>query len=221
MEKNKYLEYLETQYGFAMPNLPLDKINNVELRKVHGGLRLFVDNNSWMEIHLDHYREVYQFFSHYTLAQGNVLCSGMGLLLRESWLISKGVNITLVEVNESIIEYHRKHNSPILDSLSLIHQDIHSHLGSYDVVLLDHYEHEADEWIIEDVKKVMKNIDCDVLWFWPLERICYKNGGWDFYCELKKEIPQLPNLDREVFDLFMKNYFKDYTPRVKSSNFPH
>ena len=207
MEKNKYLEHLENQYGFVMPNIPLDKINNVELKEVYRGLRLFVDNQSWMGIHLHDYREVYQFFSHYTLAKGNVLCSGMGLLIRESWLLSKGVNITLVEVNDSIIEYHRKHNSPLLNSLSLIHGDIHNHVGSYDVVLLDHYEHEDEGWIIEDVKNVLKNIHCDVVWFWPLERICFRNGGWEYYCELRKEIPQLPNLDKKDFDLFIKNYF--------------
>jgi len=204
---NKYLELLEDQYGFIMPNLLLDKIDNVELREVSNGLRLFVDNQSWMGINLKDYREVYQFFSHYFLAEGNVLCSGMGLLIRESWLLSKGINITLVEVNDSIIEYHRKYNSPLLDSLTLIHGDIHNHHGRYDVVLLDHYEHEKEEWIIEDVKMVMKNIDCDVVWFWPLERICHNNGGWDFYSNLRKEIPKLPDLNKEVFDLFVKYYF--------------
>jgi hypothetical protein len=80
---------------------------------------------------------------------------------------------------------------------------------------LDHYELEKEKWIIEDVKRVIENIDCDVVWFWPLERICYNNGGWNFYCELRKEIPKLPDLNREVFDLFLKNY------RVSDNLFMH
>ncbi len=89
-EKNKYLDHLVNKYGFVFPNLPLDKIQEVELRNVPYGLRLFVDDISWMGVNTNNYREVYEFFSHFTLAKGKVLCSGMGLLIRESWLLSKG-----------------------------------------------------------------------------------------------------------------------------------
>jgi len=213
--ENKYFKFLENQYGFVMPNLPLDKIGNVELREGLHGLRLFVNNQCWMGVNFINYREVYQFFSHYTLAKGNVLCSGMGLLIRESWLLTKKVNITLVENNENIIQYHRTYNPELCSQMNITHGDIHHHRGKYDVVLLDHYELEKEKWIIEDVKRVIENIDCDVVWFWPLERICYNNGGWDFYCELRKEIPKLPDLNREVFNLFLKNY------RVSDNLFMH
>lgn len=206
-EKNRYLDHLVNNKGFVLPNLPLDKIQEVELRNTGYGLRLFVDDISWMGVKTRDYREVYEFYSHHTLAQGRVLCSGMGLMLRESWLLSKGVDITLIEKNENIIEYHRKHNPDLCDRLTIVCDDIHNQVGKYDVVLLDHYEHEKEDWIIEDVKSILKNIDCDTLWFWPLEKICAKNGGWEYYCELRKSISKLPELDETTFDSFLYNFF--------------
>ena len=206
-EKNKYLDHLVNKYGFVFPNLSVDKIQEVELRNVPYGLRLFVDDISWMGVNTNNYREVYEFFSHFSLATGKVLCSGMGLLIRESWLLSKGVEITLVEKNENIIEYHRKHNPHLCDRLTIVCDDIHNQVGKYDVVLLDHYEHEKEDWIIEDVKSISKNIECDVLWFWPLEKICAKNGGWEYYRELRKSICKLPELDETTFDYFLYHFF--------------
>lgn len=209
MDTNHYIQTLQNQYGFVMPNIQIDKIEEVEVREIPNGLRLFVDGESWMGINFIDYRQVYQLLSHYALAKGNVLCSGMGLLIRESLLLSKGVDITLVEINDKIIQYHKKHNSDILNKIEVVHKDIHDCVGTYDVVLFDHYEHETEEWIIEDVKSILKNIDCDVVWFYPLERICFKNGGWDFYNKLRQDIPKLPHLNIETLNTFIDNYFID------------
>lgn len=207
MESNNYLELLQTQYGFSMPNLPLDKVGNVEVREEFQNLKLYIDDTSWMGLHSKDYREVYEFYSQFTLAKGNVLCSGMGLLLRESWLLTKGVKITLVEVNQNLIWYHRKHNPNLCNRINIIHNDIRNQTGKYDVVLLDHYEHEEEEWIINDVRSIMENVECDVLWFWPLERICKENGGWTYYCWLRKQIPKLPDLDESTFNVFLDHYY--------------
>lgn len=163
MDNNRYLKVLETDYGFIIPNLVSDSIGDMKVHRVMSQIKLGVNGGSWMGLNLDDYREVFEFYSQYTLSRGKVLCSGMGLLLRESWLLSKGVDITLVENNSNIIEYHRKYNSDLCDRMTIIHDDIHNHVGSYDVVLLDHYEHEKEDWIIEDVKSIMDNIKCDVV----------------------------------------------------------
>jgi hypothetical protein len=45
--------------------------------------------------------------------------------------------------------------------------------------------------LLENAKRVIENIDCDVVWFWPLERICYwlmEDGI--FIVQLRKEIPK-------------------------------
>jgi 2-polyprenyl-3-methyl-5-hydroxy-6-metoxy-1,4-benzoquinol methylase len=170
-------------------------------------IKLRVNGGSWMGLNLDDYREVFEFYSHYTLSKGKVLCSGMGLLIRESWILSKGVNVTLVENNENIIQYHKTYNPELCSQMNIIHGDIHDHKGEYDVILLDHYEHEKEDWIIEDVKNIMNNTQCDTVWFWPLERIIRRNGGWEYYVELKKSIPRLPDLDEVSLNDFLGHYY--------------
>jgi hypothetical protein len=49
-----------------------------------------------MVLNLKTYKEVYEFFSHISLSQGSVICSGMGLLLRESWLVNLGFDVVVV-----------------------------------------------------------------------------------------------------------------------------
>jgi hypothetical protein len=53
----------------------------------------------------------------------------------------------------------------------------------------------------------MENIQCDVVWFWPLERIIRRNGGWEYYVELKKSIPRLPDLDEVSLNDFLGHYY--------------
>ena len=207
MEDNRFLKILETDYGFSMPNLVYDSIGDMKIHRVMNQIKLHVDGRPWMGLNLIDYREVFEFYSQHTLSRGKVLCSGMGLLLRESWLLSKGVEITLIDNNLNIIDYHRKYNPHLCDQMNIIHDDIHNHVGKYDVVLLDHYELENENWIIEDVKRIMEDIECDVVWFWPLERIIKKNGGWDYYTDLKKTIPKLPSLDQDSLSDFLDHYY--------------
>lgn len=207
MEDNKYLRTLRTDYGFTIPNLVSDSIGDMKIYRIGNQIKLSVNGESWMGLNLEDYREVFEFYSQYNLSRGKVLCSGMGLLLRESWLLSKGVEITLVENNSNIIEYHRKYNPDLCDRINIIHDDIHNHIGKYDVALLDHYEHEKEDWIIGDVKKIMNNIECDVVWFWPLERIVKKNGGLNYYEGLRNIIPRLPLLDEVSLRDFLNHYY--------------
>ena len=207
MMKNTYLETLENHYGFSMPNIICDSVGDMEVDSRMNQIKLRVNGGSWMGLNLDDYREVFEFYSHYTLSKGKVLCSGMGLLIRESWILSKGVEVTLVENNENIIQYHRTYNPELCSKMKIIHGDIHDHKGEYDVILLDHYEHEKEDWIIGDVKTIMTNTQCDTVWFWPLERIIRRNGGWEYYVELKKSIPRLPDLDEVSLNDFLDHYY--------------
>ena len=207
MSKNRYLETLENQYGFSMPNIYYGSVGDMKVHRYMNQIKLGVNGGSWMGLNLNDYREIFEFYSHYTLSNGKVLCSGMGLLLRESWILSKEVEVTLVENNENIIQYHREHNPELCSKMNIIHGDIHDHKGEYDVVLLDHYEHEKEDWIIGDVKNILENIQCDVVWFWPLERIIRKKGGWEYYLELKESIPRLPDLDEVSLNDFLDHYY--------------
>ena len=50
-----------------------------------------------------------QFYSHYNLAYGHVVCTGLGFGTREKWLSTKPevTKITVIEANKQIIDYHR------------------------------------------------------------------------------------------------------------------
>ena len=212
MKKNLYLENLE-KFDFRMPNIVYDTVNSVEVSESNNAVVLSTNGESWMVLNLLNYREVYELFSHISVSKGKILCSGMGLLLRESWLINKGFDVTVVEYNKDIIDYHLKHNSHICSKLTIIHDDIHNIVGKYDTVLLDHYEHESQLEIIDDVISLMDNISCDVLWFWPLERFVEsyhyrRTGGWEFYQYLRTKIPALPDISyTQLFEFLEKYYF--------------
>jgi hypothetical protein len=212
VERNLFLKNLEDNHHFKLPNIIIDKVGEVEVSKTNSRIALSVNGVNWMGLNLLDYREVYEFLSHILISKGRVLCSGMGLLLRESWLLNKGFDITLVEHNIDLINYHKFHNSDICSKIKIIHDDIHNVLGDFDTVLLDHYEHETQDEIISDVKKILKNIKCNTLWFWPLERLIMnhhhrKSGGWEFYQHLRTKIPNLPNLTKDKLFEFIDSYY--------------
>jgi hypothetical protein len=211
MKKNLYLDNLE-KLEFRLPNIVYETFDGLEVFESEQQVILSVDGVSWMVLNLIDFREVYEFFSHVSLSKGKILCSGMGLLLRESWLINKGFDVTVVEYNKDVINYHLKNNSEICSKLTIIHDDIHNIVGKYDTVLLDHYEHESQYEILEDVINLMNKISCDVLWFWPLERFIEnhhyrKSGGWEFYQYLRKIIPSLPDIPQEQLFDFLEKYY--------------
>ena len=209
---NTQLQTLVSKHNFIMPNLIVDTIGKIQVNQYGDEMVLSVDGVNWMVLNLKTYKEVYEFFSHISLSQGSVICSGMGLLLRESWLVNLGFDVTVVESTLDVINYHKKHNPEICSKMTIIHDDIHNIHGKYNTVLLDHYEHESQDEILLDVVSIMKNIECDVLWFWPLERFIesyhYRNsGGWEFYQFLRRKLPYLPNISKEVLFEFMEKFY--------------
>jgi len=206
------LKTLQEDYKFVMPNLVFDTVGRVSVNQLGDEIVLSVDDVNWMVLNLRTLREVYELFSHISLSKGSILCSGMGLLLRESWLVNLGFDVTVVESNLDVINYHKKHNSEICQKMTIIHDDIHNISGKYDTLLLDHYEHESQDEILYDVKLITQNIECDVLWFWPLERFVesyhYRNsGGWEFYQFLRRKIPNLPNITKETLFSFVEKFY--------------
>lgn len=206
------LKILQEDYNFVIPNLVPDMVGKVMVNQLGDEIVLSVDDVNWMVLNLKTYKEVYELFSHISVSAGSILCSGMGLLLRESWLVNLGFDVTVVESTLDVINYHKKHNSEICSKMTIIHDNIHNISGKYNTLLLDHYEHESQNEILYDVNLITQNIECDVLWFWPLERFVesyhYRNsGGWEFYQYLRKKIPSLPNITQETLYSFMEKFY--------------
>jgi hypothetical protein len=133
----------------------------------------------------------------------------MGFLLRESWLVKNGFDVTVIEVNKDIIDYHLKHNFDICSKLTIINCDAEKYEGSCDTLLLDHYELETDEYILDSVIKFKERIDYSHIWFWPIERLvdsqCQIQGISDMesYLRIKDKVQGLPDLSSPSLDLYL------------------
>lgn len=172
-----------SQFGYTPPSIEPIKVGKLEIvDKLNLGERfqLCVDGNEWMTYNIHTHEEVYEVFSHYYLAYGDVVTTGLGFGARESWLLNnpKVKSLRVVEMNEDVIEYHKHIKSPFLDHVEIINQDARKVKLKCDVLLLDHYQFETSNAILEEVKIIQDNIDCDLIWFWPFERIIMEARKW-------------------------------------------
>ncbi len=153
---------------------PYDK-NGVVVYKgkdIHGPRWLLtVDDEPRMVYHLNH-GQAFQFYSHYKLALGNVICTGLGFGVREQWLATKPeVNkITVLEKHKAVIDYHKDIGTQWSDKIEIINCDANEYKSNCDFLSVDHYEKEDVKSIIESIKRIENNISCCFMWFWMLEQ---------------------------------------------------
>jgi hypothetical protein len=211
--------------GFVRPNIvPYKQDNNevkfIESHKNSPSAFLYLQNNSrWMCLNSNLF-EVFNMYSHYKLARGHCICTGMGFLLRENWLLSKKEveKITVIEKNKFIIDYHKKFNPDILDKIEVIHMDAFDFRGKCDTFLADNFEgpEHLEVTFLKAFKIMNENIKNEVSWMWPLESTLnkhYKNyiglSLLEIYNNIKKffELKTLPNLTEEELFEFCKIYY--------------
>ena len=134
--------------------------------------RLYIKGNQWMMYDIDNHVQASQLFSHYYIASGDVITTGLGLCVREKWLLNNTnvKSLTILEKNKELIEYHKEVNPTIFDKATIINCDAKTYKGKCDTLLLDHYEFESMNEIITDVRNICdNNIECKKMWFWHLE----------------------------------------------------
>ena len=138
--------------------------------------RLSLNGIQWMVFDPTH-GQTKQFYSHYNLAYGHVVCTGLGFGTREKWLSAKPevTKITVIEAHKPIIDYHKNIGTEWSDKIEIIHCDANDYKGKCDFLSLDHYEFNDVQSIINSIKKVAENIEHKSLWFWMLEP-WIKNG---------------------------------------------
>ena len=132
---------------------------------------LTVDGDQMMLYTVEH-EQALHFYSHYKLAFGHVICTGLGFGVREQWLATKPevTKITVLEKNKSVIDYHKDIGTQWSDKIEIINCDANEYKGSCDFLSIDHYERHDTASIINSIKTTEKNIDCRSSWFWLLER---------------------------------------------------
>jgi hypothetical protein len=192
------------------------KKNNLEIKQIYPEkFALYVDDVQWMTYDFYTHEQVFEVFSHYYLAKGHCICTGLGFGARESWLLNnKRVNkITVIEKSKDIIEYHKENNPDLMSRIEVINSDCLQYFGECDTLLLDHYENESSDEILKNAKIVSDNIKCDNMFIWPLEKIListknnYPNLSFlDIYNQIKKEysLNKLPILDEETINKFIQ-----------------
>jgi hypothetical protein len=177
--------------------------NKFEIVKKNEYYILKINGNQWMMYDTISHLQASQLFAHYYLAFGDVIATGLGLGIRENWLLNNPniKSLTILEKNEDIIKYHKEINPILFEKAKIINCDAKSYIGKCNTLLLDHYEFESMYDIVNDVKEICKNIECDKMWFWHIETqiladlhnvyeptICdnFRNGQFKFNVEALK-----------------------------------
>lgn len=206
------LEILQ-RFNYSPPKLESSKFDNFEVIKNESNFTLKVDGQTWMQYYLWSHIQAAQVFSHYYLAKGKVTVTGLGFAARETWLL-KNPNVdslTIIEANNTVIDFHRKQKTPVLDHAEVICCRAEEYKGECDTLLLDHYELETMEYILNDVYNVSNNIKHQTLWFWPLElkilADCHKQDANVIY--------QLFRENKFNFDMKALGNIKDIYDRIK------
>lgn len=178
----------------------------------------------WMTYNFCTDEEALELYSHYYLAEGDCICTGLGLSIRERWLLNnpKVTSITVLEKNKSVIDFHMKYNEDLCSKINIINISADEYIGSCDTLLLDHYIYPFES-IIEDVKKCCSNIACQKMWFWPLEDYIVVNSKpgeyFNFYKSLQKnEFKLLPDLTCDVLYKFISTWESTFITRDRRKN---
>ena len=176
MVNNTLIEKFLKVNNFPEPNIKQVKDENIEIKLDHTNTYTLSINdgqkyNRWMTYDTINKFQGCQVYSHYKFAYGNCICTGLGFGIREQWLLrNKNVtSVTVIEKNQTIIDYHKKYNNNLLSKINVVCEDAESFTGKCDSLLLDHYEFETAHEILLSAEKIVKNIKCNIVWMWPLE----------------------------------------------------
>ena len=102
---------LLNQLNYTPPNLQLYQTDSCEVTfdNLNQMYRLSVKGEEWMSYRIKDHDQAYELYSHYDLANGHCICTGLGLGVRENWLLNKKEvsKLTVVEKSKEVIDYHR------------------------------------------------------------------------------------------------------------------
>ena len=161
------------QLNYFPPNVKEYSGGGLEIvfDELQSNYRMLINGDEWTSYNTKTYSQVYEVYSHHYFAKGHCICTGLGLGVRESWILKKKevTKVTVLEKNEEVIEYHKINNPNLYNNIEIINADVSEYKGKCDTLLLDHYEQETVNEIFEDASQVSKNIDCNEMWIWTLE----------------------------------------------------
>lgn len=173
---------LLNKFDYSPPRIVTGKFGEVEITLADNHYYLTVNGEQWMAYNSKGHDEVFQVFSHYYFAKGHTVVTGMGFGARENWILTKPevTKLTIIERTEDLLNYHKEIDSPFLKDprVEIVIDDARNYRGACDVLLLDHYELEEYDWILNDVREIQDRNVCKTLWFYPFERIIMHCRKW-------------------------------------------
>ena len=223
-------------FNYNPPNFDIIEDNNIktlgptgpikafEVKKFENGTHaLYIHGQQWMMYQKDHMQAA-QLFSHYYIASGNVIATGLGFAAREFWILNNSnvKSLTVLEKSQDVIDYHKKVNPSLFKKANIICCDARTYKGKCDTLLLDHYEFETTEETIKDVKKICENIECKKMWFWHLETQIiadlhgiHEQGIWDRFRKgtFKINVATLKNI-LPIYESIKNRYKLDKLPNL-------
>lgn len=156
-------------------------------------------------------REVYEQYSSYDLAYGDVLLTGFGFGHISNWIASKPevTSVTILEISQDILDAYLESNVlPEKTSVIITDADTYKSDKKYDCVILDHISNQMKpKSFYLDFRKIAKNIKNDLFWFWSIEMFYLKH----YYNFTLDDLYKFPK-DFKPFDFGLKweNFRKDF-----------
>ena len=208
------------QLNYFPPNVKEYSGGGLEIvfDELQSNYRMLVNGHEWTSYNIRTHSQAYEVYSHYYFAKGHCICTGLGLGARESWLLKKDdvSKLTVIEKSEEVIEYHKINNPDLYNNIEIINMDALEYKGKCDTLLLDHYEQESMNYILNNASQILKNIDCNVMWIWTLEdfitlyqRHLNRENRFsllkiDIYNQFKEDLnlDKLPEVTEDLLDLF-------------------
>lgn len=187
---------------FDLPRIVPGRHGSVEVVEVSNhNYKLMINNELWMTMGADR-SQLYESYSMNLFAYGDVIGTGLGFCIREKMLLSnpRVKSITVLESSKDLIDYQNEINPDIMKQLNVVCCDANHYKGSCDVLLVDHYEDIRDRK--HSVLSAAKNIQHKVIWWWTADLL-----RWKDYQQLSKELPTMPNLNRDQL-LLLNHLFK-------------
>ena len=227
------IDNLIKKYNYPVPNLREIDNNGASL-EYNSDLKrwtLEVDDIQWMAYgETTHWEGLFQVFSHYYIARGDVITTGLGMGIREAWLLNNPdvTSVTCIEQDERVAEIALS-IYPQLKDINIIIGDADHFSGHCDTLLLDHFEGSDFIGFANKCEKIIKKVNTKQSWFWTYE--VYLMHMYMFQSPVRQRTLyqiyrdmmsyyKLPNLRESELNTIMQMYFQEnkHIQRVLNSN---
>ena len=203
-------------YNYTPPTIQEIDLGKLKVYKKNNSFILQINDKIWTTYNYKNHQDAKEFFLQYFFAKGHVVTTGLGLGVKENWLLTKPevTKLTVIEKHKEVIDYHTAIKSPLINKAEIIIEDAKEYKGKCDTLLLDHYEKVDIINLLNEIKIITKNIKHKTLWFWLLEQIIMskniKSNSIHTLPDILKHYKELRNKLITLPDITSENIFRTF-----------